>query len=56
MVQISLSLPASLKQAAQKYAEAFGFGSIQELTREALREVVFGKKMEYDEDKCVPAT
>lgn len=50
MVQINLSLPDKLATFAEKYADAHGFGTIQELAREALREMVFGRRLEYDED------
>ena len=45
--QISLTLPTTLFAATKKYAELFGFRSIQELIAEAVRE----KVMERDFDE-----
>ena len=46
--QINLRLPENLVDAAQNYAEHFGFKNIQELTAEALREKVM-EESEFDE-------
>ena len=48
MKQINLKLPDNLLEAAQNYANDFGFRNIQELAAESIREKVF-EKNEFDE-------
>lgn len=40
--QISLNLSDKLFELAKEYAESKGYDSLQDLTREALREKIFG--------------
>jgi hypothetical protein len=46
--QINLKLPDNLFEAAEKYAENYGFRNIQELVAESIREKVLEKNI-YDE-------
>ena len=46
--QINLKLPINLLNAAQSYADNFGFRNIQDLATESIREKVF-EKNEFDE-------
>ena len=48
--QINLSLPRNLQIAVEDYAKKFGFKNIQELAAEAIREKVFFRDMEYDNE------
>ncbi len=41
--QINLRLPENLLVSAKAYAEKHGFGNVQELVKETLREKLFGK-------------
>jgi len=43
--QINLRLPEQMLATAQSYAEKHGFGTIQEFTKELLREKLFEKPM-----------
>ncbi len=47
--QINLKLPEKLFEAAERYAENFGYRNIQELAAESIREKLFGKNV-YDEN------
>lgn len=47
--QINLKMPGNLHQAAESYAESFGFRNIQELIAESLREKIF-EQNNYDEN------
>ncbi len=40
--QINVRLPGRIVTSAMKYAEKYGFGNIQELIKESLREKLFG--------------
>jgi len=57
MVQINLSLSGTLASMAKEHADAHGFGNIQELAREAIREMVINGKMDTsvteDEKKII---
>jgi len=44
MSQINLRLPNELRRTAEKFAKQHGYKSIQELTKEALREKLFEKE------------
>jgi len=46
--QINLKIPENLYNAAESYAQNFGFRNIQELISASIREKVFDKN-EYDE-------
>ena len=46
MVQINLSLPSTLASMAKEHADSHGFGSIQELAREAIRGMVVEGKID----------
>jgi len=46
--QINLKIPENLHNAAESYAQNFGFRNIQELISASIREKVFDKN-EYDE-------
>ena len=48
--QINLTLPKNLQRAVEDYAEKFGFRNVQELATEAIREKVFFKDTEYDNE------
>ena len=48
MKQINLKLPERFFKEAKKYAEIYGYRSIQELIAEALREKIFERE-EFDE-------
>ena len=48
--QINLTLPKNLQIAVEDYAKRFGFKNIQELATEAIREKVFFRDVEYDEE------
>ncbi|RLI98824.1 MAG: hypothetical protein DRP00_01060 [Candidatus Aenigmatarchaeota archaeon] len=48
MKQINLRLPERLIKEAKKYAEIYGYRSLQELAAEALREKIFERE-EFDE-------
>ena len=48
--QINLTLPKNLQIAVEDYAKKFGFRNTQELATEAIREKVFFKDMEYDNE------
>jgi len=41
--QINLRIPEELLERSQEYAKNNGFGNIQELIKESLREKIFGK-------------
>ncbi len=43
--QINLRLPEKLLMEAGSYAEKYGYGTVQELIKESLREKLFGEKM-----------
>ena len=49
MKQINLKLPENLFDAAERYAERFGFRNLQELAAESMREKIFEKNA-YDEN------
>ena len=44
MSQINLRLPDELKKTAERFAKRHGYTSIQELTKDALREKLFEKE------------
>jgi metal-responsive CopG/Arc/MetJ family transcriptional regulator len=46
--QINLKLPVTLVKEAKKYAEIYGYRSLQELAADALREKIFERE-EFDE-------
>jgi len=46
--QINLKLPERMVKEARKYAEIYGYRSLQELTVDALREKIFDRE-EFDE-------
>jgi len=46
--QINLKMPVNLHDAAESYAQNFGFRNIQELIAESIREKVF-EKNQFDE-------
>ena len=48
--QINLTLPRNLQIAVEDYAKRFGFRNTQELATEAIREKVFFRDMEYDNE------
>lgn len=43
--QINIRVPNQLLVSAKEYAEKHGFGNVQELIKESLREKVFGEKL-----------
>jgi len=42
--QISMALPEALFKKAEEYAGTYGFGNVQDLAVEALREKVFPRR------------
>jgi hypothetical protein len=51
--QINLRLPGKLLTATKSYARKMGYGTIQELIKEAIREKVFGDELTSKEQKLV---
>ncbi|MBU0957710.1 MAG: ribbon-helix-helix domain-containing protein [Nanoarchaeota archaeon] len=47
--QINVKLPENLVEAANRYAQNYGFRNIQELIAESMREKIF-EKNEFDEN------
>ena len=48
--QINLTLPRNLQTAVEDYAKKFGFKNVQELAAQAIREKVFHRDVEYDNE------
>ena len=48
--QINLTLSKNLQIAVEDYAKRFGFKNMQELATQAIREKVFFKDVEYDNE------
>ena len=48
--QINLTLPKNLQIAIEDYSKKFGYKNVQELAAEAIREKVFFRDVEYDNE------
>ncbi len=48
-LQINVRLPENLLMTAKTYADKYGFGTVQELIKETLREKIFGPELTEEE-------